>query len=161
MKNLKIFALACISMLFACNPVDQPMTAEEKAQIEADVTDTFNKMLEEAMTLDITSLEDYNLFNEDYSTMMDGEISVGGEKAMEMFTGAYAYIEKWLFVDILQLEVIALDQNTAVVINAFDEAYLTVTGDTVKVKGAGTYVMELVEGKWMALHLTGVHHPVE
>ncbi len=161
MKNLKIIALVCISMLFACNPADQPMNAEEKTQIEVDVTETLNKMLDAFLTTDIEVLKEYFLFNEDFSTNMDGVISVGGDKAIEMFTGALAYIEKYIFAETLQMEVMALDRNTAVSIIGFDEAYLTVTGDTVKVKGAGTYVMELVDGKWMAVHLTGIHHPGE
>ena len=94
MKSLKIIALACIAIMFACNPADQPMTADEKAQIEADVTETINTMLKVFLTIpDISLLKDYNLFNEDYTTMMDGVISVGGDKAIEMFTGAFASIE--------------------------------------------------------------------
>jgi len=162
MKSLKIIALACIAILFACNQADQPMTADEKAQIEANVTETLNEMLEVFLTIpDSSLLKDYHLFNEDYSTNMDGIISVGGEKAIEIFTGGLASIEKYIFAETLQLEAIALDRNTAVALVAFNEAYQTVTGDTVKVKGAATYVMELVDGKWMTLHLTGIHHPVE
>jgi len=161
MKNLKIIALVCISMLFACNQADLPMTAEEKAQIEADVTETTNRMLDAFLTIDIEVLKEYFLFNEDFSTNMDGVISVGGDKAIEMFSGALAYIEKYIFAEPLQLEVMALDRNTAVAIIAFNEAYLTVTGDTVKVRGAASYVMELVEDKWMAVHLTGIHQPGE
>ena len=161
MKSLKIIALACIAILFSCNQAEKPMTAEEKAQIEADVTETSNKMLDAFLTLDIDVLKEYFLFNEDFSTNMDGVISVGGDKAIEMFTGALAYVEKYIFAETLQLEVMALDRNTAVSIIAFDEAYQTVTGDTIKVKGAATYVLELVDEKWMAVHLTGIHHPGE
>ena len=160
MKNLILFALACI-LLFACTPVEEPMTAEEKAQIKADVTDTFDKIIEDAKTLDIALAEQSNLFNDDYSTIMDGQISVGGDKAYEMFKGAYDYIEKYLSLEILELEVIVLDKNTSLIMNSFDEAYLTVTGDTVKVKGTGMYVMQLVEDKWMIVHLSGVHQPYE
>lgn len=161
MKNLKIIALACIAILFSCNQAEKPMTAEEKAQIEADVTETMNKMLDAFLTTDIEVLKEYFLFNEGFSTNMDGVISVGGDKTIEMFTGALAYIEKYIYAETVQMEVMALDRNTAVSIIGFDEAYLTITGDTVKVKGAGTYVMELVDGKWMAVHLTGIHHPGE
>jgi hypothetical protein len=162
MKNSKIIALACIAMLFSCNKAEKPMTAEEKAQIEANVTETTKKMLEVFLTTpDTNALKEYFLFNADFSTNMDGVISVGGEKAIEMFTGALAYIEKYIFAETLQMEVRALDRNTAVSIIEFNEAYLTITGDTVKVKGAATYVMELVEEKWMAVHLTGIHHPGE
>jgi len=162
MKKLICFALACITMLFACNPADKPMTADEKALIEAGVTETLNKYLEVLLTNpDTNTLKEYNLFNEDYSTNMDGVISVGGDKAIEMFTGGLAFIEKYIFTETTQLEAIALDRNTAVCLIGFNEAYLTVTGDTVKIEGAATYVMERVEDKWMTVHLTGIHHPSE
>lgn len=60
---------------------------------------------------------------------MDGQVSIGGDKGLEMFKGAFASIEKYLFLEILQLDVIVPDRNTALTINTFDEAYLAVTGD--------------------------------
>ncbi len=161
MKKLKFIAFAGITLLFACAPVEQPMNAEEKAQIKTDVTDAFNNQVKDAEKLDVSIIEQSHLFNEDYSTIMDGQISVGGDKALEMFNGAFAFIEKYLFIEVLQLEVIVLDRNTALALNSFDEAYLTVSGDTVKVKGSGMYVMELVDEKWMTVHLSGVHQPYE
>jgi hypothetical protein len=157
MKYLKTIVLICMAMLVACTAVEQAMTAEEKAQIKTDVSDTFAQMIEDMETLDIEKFKYYNLLNEDYSTIMDGSISVGGDKAIELFIGAFSYIEEYVYLNMPVQEVIVYDRNTSMVLINFDEAYATVTGDTLKVKGTSMYLFKLVEDQWKIVQMSGFH----
>lgn len=161
MKFTWMITLACMAFLLACNAVEQPMTVEEKAQLKTSVTETFKYYLDVMETVSYDDFASFNLFNEDYSTVMDGVISIGGEKAEEMFKGSFSYIKEFVYMNMLEQEVIVLDRNSAIILASFDESYSTVTGDTLMIQGAGTYVLELVDEEWKIVHINAMHKMAE
>lgn len=158
MKNLKFTVLACIVFLFACAPVEKPMTAEEKAQIGTTIGDTFDSIIEDMLARNNEKVLAYNLFDEDYSVVMDGNIIMGGEKSEEMFKSSFDYIQEYLYLKIPQKEIIVYDRSTAMVIFKFDESYSAVTGDTLKVTGSALYLYKLIEDQWRVVHMSGFHN---
>ena len=157
MRFTRIITLACMAFLLACNAVEQPMSIKEKAQLKASVTETYEAYLDVTETVSYDDFASYNLFNEDYSIIMDGVISVGGEKAEEMFKGSFSYIKEFVYMNMMEQEVIVLDRNSAIILASFDEEYVTVSDDTLKVQGAGTYVLELVDEEWKIVHINAIH----
>ena len=156
MKNLILFALACM-ILFACAPVEQPMPADEKAQIETTIGDTFDSIIEDMLARNNEKVLAYNLFDEDYSLVMDGDIIMGGEKSEEMFMSSFDYIQEYLYLKIPLKEIIIYDRSTAMVIFKFDESYSAITGDTLAVTGTGIYLMRQIEDQWKVVHMSGYH----
>jgi hypothetical protein len=51
--------------------------------------------------------------------------------------------------------------SLTIVLVSFDQAYVTTTGDTLKVKGTGSYVLELIKEDWQIVHLSATHNLVE
>ena len=160
MKTLTITILGFL-FLAACTFVDKPVTDEEKEQIKMEVTQIFNHLLDEMEALNFEGFVNYNQFDEKYSTIMDGVISIGGDVAKEMFKGSFEYIKEFLYADMTETHFDVLDRNVVQVMGSFDEAYVTMTGDTLKVKGTGSYIFKLFETDWKLIHLSAWHHAVE
>ncbi len=157
MRNIRIIAFIYVALFTACTAVDQPMTAEEKTQIESDVTKAFENMLDVMLDLNYDTFSPFLKLDDDFSTMMDGTISIGGNKAAEMFKGSFDYIKEFIFADMIEQDIIALDKNSAVILCSFKEAYVTATDDTLKVSGSASYVLELVDEEWKVVHLNSIH----
>lgn len=133
------------------------MTAEEKAEIKTSISGLFDTMIEEMLTRDNEKVLAYNLFDEDYSFVMDGNIIMGGEKSEEMFKSSFDYIQEYLYLKIPQKEVIVYDRSTAMIIFKFDESYAVATGDTLAVTGTGIYLLRHIEDQWRCVHMSGYH----
>jgi len=157
MRNIRIIASICLAIFASCTAVDKPMTAEEKTLIEADVTKAFEEMLDVMLDLNYDTFAPFLKLDDDFSTLMDGTISIGGDKAAEMFKGSFDYIKEFVFADMIEQDIIALDRNTAVILCSFKEAYVTVTDDTLKVSGSASYVLELIDEEWKVVHLNSIH----
>jgi hypothetical protein len=157
MKNLILFATGCI-LLFACAPVEEPMTADDKAQIGTTIGETFDLMIEDMLAGENEKVLPYNLFDENFSIVMDGNIIMGGEKAEEMFKSSFDYIQEYHYLKTPQKEIIVYDRSTGMVIFRFDESYSIVTGDTLKVNGSATYLYKLIEDQWKIVHVSGFHN---
>ena len=137
------------------------MTVDEKVKIEKEITGIFEKMTDITKALNYDAIVPYNAFNDDFSTLLDGTISIGGEKGKELFKSSFDYVEKYLDVTLLEEKAIALDRNTALFLLRFNETYVLTTGDTLEINGSGSYLFKKFNDDWKVVHISAMHNMVE
>lgn len=160
MKSL-IVTLISIAFLAACTPVEQPMTAEEKAEIETTITELFDKIAEDLLVLNWEEIFSHYKFDENLSFIMDGVITVGGDTIKKMMDESTSYIKEFIHYDSPDFEVVVLDRDLVLTMGPFNETYVTVSDDTLRVKGTVSYLLQLEDTDWKVSFASATHQMAE
>jgi hypothetical protein len=160
MRSLIIILISFV-FLSACTTVEQPMTAEEKAEIKATITELFDTITAEILDLDFEGLLSHYKLNENFSIIMDGVITIGGDTVKEMVDESSDYYKEFIHFEFPDFHVIVLDRDLALVMGLFDEMYVTSTEDTLRINATNSYLLQLEDTGWKISHATGMHKMAE
>ncbi len=157
MRNLLFLITGILLFLTNCAPVEKPMTPEEKAEIETTITELFDSITQDLLSLNYERLFSYYNFDENLSFIIDGVITVGGDTIRKMFDTNTGYIKEFITYEADDLKIIVFDRDLVLTMGPFEETYITTSDDTMHVKGTTSYLLQLVEDSWKITHGTGVH----
>lgn len=160
MRSL-IITLISIAFLTACTTVEKPMTPEEKAEIKATITELFDTYTAEILALDYEGLLSHYKLDENFSMIMDGVITIGGDTVKEMVDESSDYIKEFIHFEFPDFHVIVLDRDLALVMGLFDEIYVTSTDDTLRINATNSYLLQHEETGWKISHAAGMHKMAE
>ncbi len=156
MRSLIIILISFV-FLSACTTVKQPITPEEKAEIKATITELFDTITAEIRALDFEGLLSHYKLDENFSMIMDGVITIGGDTVKEMVDKSLGNIKEFIHFEFPDFHVIVLDRDLALVMGIFDQIYVISTDDTLRINATNSYLLQLEDTGWKISHATGMH----
>ena len=161
MKNLLVILITAVVFVMGCQPAEKPLTAEEKTEIQTEISSLTDTLIQKQLSLDFDAVFPYWLLDDNFSFISDGEAIIGGDnfkKILEEFDGS---IKEYINVETSDPHILALDRNLALYIYKFDESYITSTNDTLSSKGTTSLLYKKKDGVWKIIHQNAFHQPSE
>lgn len=150
-------AVTMLTLFSACAQTSSVhLSTEEEAAIASEVREAFQEKSDAIRALDVDrALEAFDSVSAVH--LVDGQMFVGMEEIGPAYRQGLEPIASFIEVDITREELEVFAPNAASYAFAFDESFITESGDTVEVQGVWTLVFGKVGDSWRVVHSSASH----
>ncbi len=140
----------------ACQVSNRDMSIEQRHQVESEVQRAFEGLSQAAQTLDHERY--FSFFDRSDLTILnaDGSILDSYSEFQQTYQPQLEYIQKYNHLKFDPVTIDVIDENNAVLVNAYIGEVVLVSGDVLSVAGAGTQVWSKRTGEWKLVHVTNI-----
>ena len=148
------------ALAFACGC--QPSTSNdvspaEREAIVQEIERTIDEYIDANLRKDVDAQLGFWSDSEEFVFAGDGTILGGYKEWAELLRQYDQENEKWNYWDIRNLHVVVLSRDTAAATLEFEYSIEKTNGETLRQKGAWTYVFKNFDGKWRVIQTNGTH----
>lgn len=144
--------------LAACGAsAEGELTPGAREQIYDEISRTLDDYKQAVTQKELNAVKAFWSDAEGFVFAGDGTILGSSEEWYEKLDWYHNDTEKWNHWEYRNLHVEALARDAASATVEFENSRTTTAGETVRVKGAWTYVFKKYDGKWRVIQTNGTH----
>lgn len=157
----KLFALiACLILLTGCASTE-PLDANQKLKIEAEVKAAFESLYKAAQNLDADAY--FNHFDREKFTGLnaDGTVWQSIAPLEKIIRPGYKWVTRVDSLTFSNVKITVLDAQTAILVNEYEMQMTLKKGNTMTDAGGGSQVWSKRSGRWLLVSVSASAKPVK
>jgi len=150
--------LVCVVIVQACAPASpDAMNEQEKAAVAEAVGQRVEWYVNAIRTLDLDRMLQFWADTDGFVFAGDGSLTIGYDAYAAQLRDAIGSTVQVNSIEIRNPQVYVLSRDAAAYSMAFEWSMTSVAGDTMRARGAWTYVFKRLDGEWKVVHSAGTH----
>lgn len=159
--GIKILGIVAVAgLLLSCAPSNNRLTPTVEAETERQVRHAFNGLVDASKSLDTLRYLSYVDAEHFVGLNANGTVWRSRDELSGSIQQAFDSIARVTSLDFTTVEISVIDDQTAVLVNEYEQALLLKTGETLRVAGGGAQVWSRATGDWKLVSISASNAPL-